>query len=74
MENLPVVAEPKEPDVSSYFSSMERFEMGQRMCKMLASSSLVPTTYQGNVANTLIALSWPTAPPAAPSLSCRIYM
>ena len=30
--------------------------MGQRMCKMLASSSLVPTTYQGNVANTFIAL------------------
>lgn len=38
------------------FGSANGFEAAQRMAKGLASSSLVPTAYQGNVANCLIAL------------------
>lgn len=38
------------------FSSQSNFEAGQRMAKALASSSLVPEVYKGNVANVLIAM------------------
>lgn len=41
----------------SIFSSPESFDHGQRIAKMLASSDLVPKSYQGNVANTLVALN-----------------
>lgn len=56
MENLPAVSEPREQAVSSFFSTTERFEQGQRMCKLLSSSDLVPTQFKGNIANTFIAL------------------
>ena len=40
----------------SVYSSEGAFESAQRMAKQLASSTLVPKEYQGNVSNTLIAL------------------
>ena len=40
----------------SYFSSLEAFTTGQRMCQMLAASSLVPRDFQGNLPNVMIAL------------------
>lgn len=38
------------------FSTISNFEDAQRMAKMLATSDLVPKNYQGNIANTMIAL------------------
>lgn len=51
---------------SSFFTNLEAFEAGQRVCKMLSSSSLVPTIYQGNVANTFIALEMATRTGSSP--------
>lgn len=51
--------EPREdrlPTVGGVYGSMQGFEDAQLMAKALAASSLVPETYQGNTANTLIAL------------------
>lgn len=42
--------------ISSVYGSMQSFEDAQRMAKALAASNLVPSDYQGNTANTLIAL------------------
>ena len=39
------------------FGSVQGFEMMQRAAKLLASSSLVPKDYQGNLANCVIALN-----------------
>ena len=51
---------------SSFFTNLDAFEAGQRVCKMLSSSSLVPTIYQGNVANTFIALEMATRTGSSP--------
>ncbi len=51
---------------SSFFTNLEAFEAGQRICKMLSSSSLVPTIYQGNIANTFIALEMATRTGSSP--------
>ena len=51
---------------SSFFTNLEAFEAGQRICKMLSSSSLVPTAYQGNIANTFIALEMATRTGSSP--------
>src|SRR5690606_612020 len=40
----------------SQFANQANFEHAQRVAKMLASSSLVPTTFQNNVQNVMIAL------------------
>lgn len=40
----------------SVFSNGEQFEHAQRIAKMLCSSDLVPASYKGNMANTLVAL------------------
>lgn len=48
--------EDRLPAVGGVYGSMQGFEDAQRMAKALAASSLVPETYQGNTANTLIAL------------------
>jgi hypothetical protein len=47
---------PEVADAQSVFSDAKTFEHGQRVAKMLCSSSLVPKEYQGNMQNTLIAL------------------
>lgn len=41
----------------SIFQDPQAFEHGQRVAKALASSDIVPKQYQGNVANTLVALN-----------------
>lgn len=38
------------------FGNSESFEHGQRVAKMLSSSSLIPKEYQNNIQNTMIAL------------------
>jgi hypothetical protein len=38
------------------FASMNNFEAAQRMAKALASSTMVPTAYQNNVPNVLVAM------------------
>lgn len=43
------------PD-QSVFNSQVGFENAQRMAKLLSSSSLIPKEFQGNIANTVIAL------------------
>lgn len=44
----------------SIYSSIESFENGQRIAESLCSSNLVPQAYQGNVANTMVALEMAT--------------
>lgn len=44
------------PAGGSLYNSMQAFQDGQRIANALASSSLVPQEYRGNVANTLVAL------------------
>lgn len=39
------------------FSSVQGFEIGQRMAKVFASSTLVPQAYQGNIGNCMIGLN-----------------
>lgn len=41
---------------ASVFSTLEAFEHWQRVAKMISSSNIVPKNYQGNVANTMIAI------------------
>lgn len=43
------------PD-QSVFNSQVGFENAQRMAKLIASSSLIPKDFQGNISNTVIAL------------------
>lgn len=45
------------PSVQAGFFDLQSFELMQRVAKGFASSTLVPKDYQGNVANTMIALS-----------------
>lgn len=40
----------------SVYGSPDNFEQAQRVAKMLASSTMVPKEYQGNIANSLVAL------------------
>ncbi len=49
-------ATPQQASLVSPFSNQSAFESAQRMAKALASSSLVPAAYQGNVPNCLIGM------------------
>lgn len=40
-----------------FFRTMQGFELGQRMCQALATSTLVPQHFQNNIGNCLIALN-----------------
>ncbi len=51
------VKEPNLPAVRAGFFDAQSFELMQRVSKAFASSELVPTSYQGNVANCMIALN-----------------
>lgn len=53
-ELLPAVVN-QTPQTSS-FNDSGSFEHAQRVAKMLASSTLIPKDYQGNIQNTMIAL------------------
>ena len=59
-EQLPLAparVEPQSaPPPASYFETGDAFETGQRIARMLAASDLVPNTYRGNIANTVLAL------------------
>lgn len=50
-----VPVDPSDGAISA-FASARNFEAAQRMAKALASSSLMPQAYQGNIPNVLIAL------------------
>lgn len=41
---------------ASVYSTGDAFEQGQRVAKMLSSTTMVPKDYQGNIANCLVAL------------------
>lgn len=51
------LAEVKKQDVSPGFGTMESFALMQRQANLLASSTLVPKEYQGNLSNCVIALN-----------------
>lgn len=51
------VAEVKKHELVPGFGTMEGFELMQRQAKLLASSTLVPKEYQGNLSNCVIALN-----------------
>lgn len=54
------------PPVSVGFSSLQSFELLQRGAKLLAASTMVPTTYQNNLPNCVIALNMATRMGADP--------
>ena len=62
MDNQLIIQEKE----GSNFSTSATFEHAQRVAKMLASSSLIPKEYQGNVQNTMIALEMATRIGASP--------
>jgi len=45
------------PDVHAGLTTLAGFELAQRAAKLLASSTLVPKEYQGNLANCVVALN-----------------
>ena len=51
-----MMAQPQTAVTTSFFSSLDAFQTGQRMCQLLAASSLVPRDFQGNLPNVMIAL------------------
>ncbi len=53
--NEVVVAKPRQ-DMSNPFASVESFEAAQRMAMALSKGSLIPSEYQNNIPNCLIAL------------------
>lgn len=63
MSNITTLAALREPqpqpiaNVQAGFFDLQSFELMQRIAKGFSSSTLVPKEYQGNVANTMIALS-----------------
>lgn len=65
------VAVPAQPDQGgaiSAFASQSNFESAQRMAKALTSSSIVPSAYQGNIPNALIAME------VASRIGCSVLM
>lgn len=56
--NLPVVQDAGKGEVTiNFFANAANFELGQRMAKVFAMSSLVPQQYQGNISNVMIAMN-----------------
>jgi len=53
----PQPPETRLPQVRAGFFDLQGFELIQRVAKAFASSTLVPTAYQGNMANCMIALN-----------------
>ena len=53
----PVAIQPRQVNQAvSVFTNAESFELAQRQAKVLAASQLVPKTYQGNIADCIIAI------------------
>lgn len=53
-DGLQVIQE--QPTIQNGFSDSASFEHAQRVAKMLSASNLIPTAYQNNIQNTMIAL------------------
>jgi hypothetical protein len=53
----PAANESQLPAVTMGFGSLQSFELMQRAAKLLSAASLVPTNYQGNIPNCVIALN-----------------
>lgn len=64
--NTALVAHQEQPMSVSLFNNSAAFDHAQRIAKALASSDLVPTTYKGNISNTLIALEMSNRMGASP--------
>lgn len=60
-----LVKQTQQQQVSVY-SNAQSFEHAQRIAKMLCTSSLVPTEYQNNMSNTLVALEMANRVGASP--------
>ena len=63
MENEIQVMKPAQ---MQFFGSSEGFELCQRMAKVFATSSLVPTQYQNNMSNCIIAMEMASRIGASP--------
>lgn len=48
--------ERKDMPIGSFYTSMTNFENGQRVSKMLSSSTMIPREYQNNIPNCMLAL------------------
>jgi hypothetical protein len=51
------IAKKEQVDIAVGLGNLQSFELSQRVAKMLASSTLVPKVYQGNISNCVIALN-----------------
>lgn len=51
------IIKPQEEMELNIFGSVQGFEVGQRMAKVFATSTMVPAQYQNNIGNCLIALN-----------------
>lgn len=51
------IIKPQEEMELNIFGSVKGFEVGQRMAKVFATSTMVPAQYQNNIGNCLIALN-----------------
>ncbi len=57
-DNLPVVQDAGKGEVTiNFFANEANFNLGQRMAKVFATSTLVPQQYQNNIGNTMIAMN-----------------
>lgn len=56
-ENKELVLSHNQENGITVFASKEAFELGQRMARVFAESTLVPKQYQGNIGNCMIALN-----------------
>lgn len=74
--NLQSMREAKpEPTGGVGFLNAESFELTQRISKALASSTLVPKSYQGNISNCMIALNMANRMQADPMMVMQnLYM
>ena len=56
--SMPVIQDTGNGEVTiNFFANEANFNLGQRMAKVFASSNLVPTQYQGNIGNVMIAMN-----------------
>src|ERR1700733_5502765 len=62
----PPAAEGNLPQVAIGFSSLQAFELTQRVAKMFATSTVVPDTFKGNIGNCAIALEMAARMGASP--------
>jgi hypothetical protein len=51
------IAKKEQVDIAVGLGNLQSFELSQRVAKMLASSTLVPEVYRGNISNCVIALN-----------------